>query len=105
MGRLPGYFPQDQGPEGERANLGKLMGAPNSFFRWEVTMVGRLDLLDQEAFDDWLRDPEKLETERISDGLSKVPGCVEEAIDRIVLHALPYFDGIARDRGYAPPPA
>ena len=104
-GRLPGHFPTAGGGEGERANLGKLMGARNSLYRWEVTTVGSIGLLDQEAFDEWLQDPEKLEAERIRDGLSKVPRCVEEAIDRIVLHALPYFEVIARDRGYAPPAA
>ena len=104
-GRLPGHFPTAGGAEGERANLGKLMGARNSFHRWEVTTVGSIGLLDQEAFDKWLKDPEKVEAKRISDALSKVPGCVEEAIDCIVSHALPYLDGIARDRGVAPPPA
>ncbi len=98
--RVPDIYPDLHQKQGERRNIGTLWGARNGWFEWEVTRLKSLAGMTQDEFDDWLRNQERVERERIEEGLRRAPECVEDAITRIDEYVLPYFKQVAESRGY-----
>ena len=84
-------------------NLGKLWNAPNSWFKWQLTEPGYLQLatMTDEEFAYWAKNQEEMERQRIEAGLRQAPVCVQDAIDRIVTHAVPFFNRIKDDASSA----
>jgi hypothetical protein len=84
-------------------NLGKLWNAPNSWFQWRLTEPGyqQLARMTDEEFAHWAKNQEEVERQRIESGLRQAPVCVEDAIDRIVAYAIPFFVRIREDASRA----
>jgi hypothetical protein len=80
-------------------NLGKLWNAPNGWFQWWLTEPGyeQLTRMTDEEFAHWAENPQEVDRQRIDDGLKRAPICVQDAIDRIVAYALPFFDRMRED--------
>ena len=55
--------------------------------------------MTDEEFAHWAKNPEEMERQRIEAGLKQAPVCVQDAIDRIVAYAVPFFE---RVREHAP---
>ena len=81
------------------SNLGKLWNAPNGFFVWQLTEPGYAQLarMTDEEFAHWAKNPQELERKRIEAGLKQAPVCVQDAIDRIVAYAVPFFERLRQD--------
>jgi hypothetical protein len=104
-GRVPSRlgFLTDQ-PDGSlRFRIPSLWEVPHGDYWWELTETRSTNAMTSEEFEDWLRNQEQVLKERIEEGLRRIPGCVDEAIERIVKYALPYFDGVAKAQGYLSP--
>ncbi len=84
-------------------NLGKLWKAPNSWFEWQLTepSYAQFARMTDEEFARWAKSPQELEQQRIEAGLKQAPICVQDAIDRIVAHAIPFFEGLREDASSA----
>jgi hypothetical protein len=84
-------------------NLGKLWDAPNSWFQWQLTEPGyqQLARMTDEEFARWAKNPQEVEQQRIEAGLRQAPVCVQDAIDRIVTYAIPFFDRVREDASRA----
>jgi hypothetical protein len=80
-------------------NLGKLWNAPNGWYTWELTDPSylRLATMTKEEFAYWAKHVEEMDRQRIEAGLRQAPACVQDAIDRIVAYALPFFDRVRKD--------
>ena len=80
-------------------NLGKLWNAPNSWFQWQLTEPGYLQLarMTDEEFAYWAKNQQEVELQRIEAGLRQAPVCVQDAIDKIVAYAVPFFDRMKED--------
>jgi hypothetical protein len=97
--RVPIMYPDLHQKQRERRNIGKFWGARNGWYEWEVSRLKSLAGMTQDEFDDWLRNQERVERERIEEGLRRAPECVEDARNRIDEYVLPYFKKIAESRG------
>jgi hypothetical protein len=53
--------------------------------------------MTDEEFAYWAKNQEEVERQRIEAGLRQAPVRVQDAIDRIVAYALPFFDGMKED--------
>jgi hypothetical protein len=101
-GRVPSQlsFLTDQPDGSHRFRLPALWNVPHGDYWWELSDGRHTDPMTADEFDEWLHNHQRILKERIEEGLRKARGCVDQAIDRIVEYALPYFDGIAKARGY-----
>jgi hypothetical protein len=91
-GLVPSVYPELKGEVGARFNLGKLWNARNSFHYWELTkVVERVSMSDDEMI---FALSDAGEEQRIAKGISQAPASVDDAIERIVQYAVPYFDSI-----------
>jgi hypothetical protein len=80
-------------------NVGKLWNAPNGWFTWELTDPAYLNLtrMTDEEFAHWGKNMEEFERLKMEAGLRQAPVCVQDAIDRIVAYAVPFFDRVRED--------
>ena len=77
--------------------LGALWGAPNGLHEWQLSEHMPLDFVltaSPEEFVARLVDDEYVQT-----GVANVSAAVQDAVARVVDHALPYFRRIASERG------
>jgi hypothetical protein len=100
-GVVPGVYPDLNGEAGDRFNLGKLWNARNSFHKWMLTnppsQYGGSSI--EEVIHSLSDEGEK---DRIEAGLRQAPVRVDDAINRIVEYALPYFDTVIKTRTEGP---
>jgi len=84
-------------------NLGKLWNAPNGWFQWQLTEPGYLQIgrMTDEEFAYWAKNQQEVERQRIEAGLKQAPVCVQDAIDRIVTYAVPFFERVREDASSA----
>ena len=104
-GQVPSQlsFLTDRTDGSHRFRLPALWDVPHGDYWWELSDARHANPMTLEEFDDWLHNHERILKERIEEGLRKTSGCVDEAIDRVLEYALPYFGEVAKARGYPSP--
>ena len=60
--------------------------------------IGRMT---DEEFANWAKNQQEAERQRIEAGLKQAPVCVQDAIDRIVTYAVPFFKQVREDASSA----
>jgi hypothetical protein len=80
-------------------NLGKLWNAKAGWYTFRLNEPGyeQIARMTDEEFAHWAENPQEMDRERIEAGLKQAPICVQDAIDRIIAYAIPFFERVRRE--------
>ena len=84
-------------------NLGKLWNAPAGWYTWRLNEPGyeQIGRMTDEEFAHWAKNPQEMDRQRLEAGSKQAPICVQDAIDRIIAYAIPFFERVRQDASSA----